>query len=562
MEKISHYFFSKSLRTSIFLTIFLAMFLSVQLLAGSVALAGPACGGPVGYTEIRTVQDFANINQNPTGSYKLCNNLDFATSDVFNIYFYYGTLDGQNYSISNFRTSNHGSYEGLTHIGLFSVVLSATIKNLKLLNVDLNFEGAYNSFTGGLAGQIIAGVNGENPSTIENVEVTGNIVKSTQRGVGLLAAVISDTTLRDITVTGTIESNSATVGGVAGNFVSSTFEGGHINTTIRHESGTDPLTITGNVGGVFASAAASVLRDLVVDTDIDHGTSVGGLVGSVYKTKVDISNSRVVVNITASNSDYTYAGGLVGRTDEGIPYPVTIIDTKVSGQVKGRTAGGLVGLALGPLIERSAFDSGSIMADTRGGGLVGYCISSPRIVDSYSKATIEKIDPLSSLSAGGLIGVLTGANSSLATIRNSYYAGVIGADTNLSETGGIIGYLNNPQTVVVDSVYFDQDLSNFDNGIGVGKTTQQMTTIQNTYVDWDFTNTWLFQNGQYPNLRVLAEENSCPGDFDGNGVIGVPDIFAFLSAWFAQSPATDFDGNGIIAVQDIFAFLSAWFAGC
>jgi len=42
----------------------------------------------------------------------------------------------------------------------------------------------------------------------------------------------------------------------------------------------------------------------------------------------------------------------------------------------------------------------------------------------------------------------------------------------------------------------------------------------------------------------------------------VPDIFAFLSAWFGQQPAADFDANGTIGVPDIFAFLSAWFAGC
>jgi hypothetical protein len=55
---------------------------------------------------------------------------------------------------------------------------------------------------------------------------------------------------------------------------------------------------------------------------------------------------------------------------------------------------------------------------------------------------------------------------------------------------------------------------------------------------------------------------SCPVDFNNNGTADVPDIFAFLSAWFAQSSNADFNENGTIAVDDIFAFLSAWFAGC
>ena len=57
-------------------------------------------------------------------------------------------------------------------------------------------------------------------------------------------------------------------------------------------------------------------------------------------------------------------------------------------------------------------------------------------------------------------------------------------------------------------------------------------------------------------------EPVCRADFDGQDCVGVPDIFAFLSAWFAQQPSADFDGVGGIVVPDIFAFLSAWFAGC
>ena len=54
----------------------------------------------------------------------------------------------------------------------------------------------------------------------------------------------------------------------------------------------------------------------------------------------------------------------------------------------------------------------------------------------------------------------------------------------------------------------------------------------------------------------------CRANFDGAGGVQVPDIFAFLSAWFAGSASANFDGVGGVAVPDIFAFLSAWFAGC
>ncbi len=65
-------------------------------------------------------------------------------------------------------------------------------------------------------------------------------------------------------------------------------------------------------------------------------------------------------------------------------------------------------------------------------------------------------------------------------------------------------------------------------------------------------------------LSIIAVQCSepCAADFDGNSAVEVPDIFAFLSAWFAQDPSADLDGVPGIAVPDIFAFLSLWFAGC
>ncbi len=55
---------------------------------------------------------------------------------------------------------------------------------------------------------------------------------------------------------------------------------------------------------------------------------------------------------------------------------------------------------------------------------------------------------------------------------------------------------------------------------------------------------------------------ACAADFDqSGGAPGVPDIFAFLSAWFAGDSRANIDG-GTLGVSDIFAFLSMWFAAC
>ena len=61
-------------------------------------------------------------------------------------------------------------------------------------------------------------------------------------------------------------------------------------------------------------------------------------------------------------------------------------------------------------------------------------------------------------------------------------------------------------------------------------------------------------------LRPLLPGLPTSLDVNGDLVVNVPDIFAFLSAWFAGT--ADFDGSGATNVPDIFAYLSAWFAGC
>ncbi len=74
-------------------------------------------------------------------------------------------------------------------------------------------------------------------------------------------------------------------------------------------------------------------------------------------------------------------------------------------------------------------------------------------------------------------------------------------------------------------------------------------------------------------LEVTNSATGCPGirlrivaswyrsDFNGDGTIAVPDIFAFLNAWFLGDPSADFNGSGGLSTLDIFDFLNGWFAG-
>jgi hypothetical protein len=62
------------------------------------------------------------------------------------------------------------------------------------------------------------------------------------------------------------------------------------------------------------------------------------------------------------------------------------------------------------------------------------------------------------------------------------------------------------------------------------------------------------------NSNMVPDECECLADWNSDGIVNVPDIFAFLSDWFAGN--ADVNGDGLTTVPDIFAFLSLWFAGC
>ncbi len=101
-----------------------------------------------------------------------------------------------------------------------------------------------------------------------------------------------------------------------------------------------------------------------------------------------------------------------------------------------------------------------------------------------------------------------------------------------------------------DAVFLLRDLNGDGDFLDTGETTALSTGV----VD----------EGVFPeNVRSLCfYAPVCRGDFDRNGAKAVPDIFAFLSAWFAGDSSADVDGVAGIAVPDIFAFLSLWFGPC
>ncbi|MEM0984117.1 MAG: GC-type dockerin domain-anchored protein [Planctomycetota bacterium] len=71
-----------------------------------------------------------------------------------------------------------------------------------------------------------------------------------------------------------------------------------------------------------------------------------------------------------------------------------------------------------------------------------------------------------------------------------------------------------------------------------------------------------FLDAQAEAIRLTGGSGGDPVDFDGNGVVNISDLFAFIGAFTQTPPAptTDFDGNGVINISDLFAFITAFTA--
>lgn len=356
-----------------------------------------------------------------------------------------GTLNGQNFTISNFTLTSWGTND----VGLFGYLgTGSAVRNLRLNNGSVS---AARENVGLLAGWTLG--------TIENITVR----TATVRGNGALGGLIGQTnnaTVTNVTMDGifveTLCGSCSTWGGFVG-----------------QTSGTTSITngqVSGRVIGAF--------------------TRTGGFVGRMNSGT--ISQSRAYVNVRGGFG----VGGFIGNNGGG-----TISRSFASGTVQGTGGvGGFLGGAEHGTITRSGYVGSLVEAtsDNAGGFLGGSFVAT--YTNNY--AIVDRVAAANS--AGGFMG-----NAGWDTIRDNYVSvglvlaqvsrqgGFVGADNNGSDgfrstyqrnfwdnKGGLTsGFGDNPTT----------------HGSVTGLSTSLMQTTS-TYSGWD-TNFWNFVDGQYPEQK-------------------------------------------------------------
>jgi len=211
-----------------------------------------------------------------------------------------------------------------------------------------------------------------------------------------------------------------------------------------------------------------------------------------------------IENVNIS-TPYGYSGGLAGRNDHGIITNCHVtgrlvvwgggglvgqnwgrIDScyaavEIVGLLGGIPVGGLVGLHLDNGRISRSYSAGRVPSGRTAGGLVGSAIGNTIIENCYSTCSVSDVWEM----GGGLVGVAGWNQGDSVLIKNCYSTGAVRATGN-APIGGLVGVSLYQPTIT--GCFWDTQTSGLSkSAAGTGRTTVQMK-MMSTFTDagWDF----------------------------------------------------------------------------
>lgn len=383
-----------------------------------------------------------------------------------------GSLDGQGFTISNFKITQPEKY-----LGLFGVAQGATFTNVHV--ADFVIDVALTEFT--------FVENGRSEYEDENGNAVRFVTTSADAYVGGLVADSNGCTMQNCSVTGTIDffaewtdaaddgteyHFTAYVGMLAGSIgngnVADCLADGNISVTVTHPTVSTHIQFGGSVGGLAGDGDNSTFTRSTSHVNVSaiskDNLTIGGLIGSAFRVTLDEGSALGAVTAEAGRN--ANVGGLVGSAWDG-SFQGSFATGDVSLVINGNkypspvgtgnsvsycNTGGLVGLdpgssilqcyATGNVTVTSIADGGY---ENHVGGLIGLSeLDSPNggmISQCYATGNVTvQIDGNSPL--GTQIGGLVGRNRK-GIIENSYATGTVELITNqwadCLQIGGLCG---------------------------------------------------------------------------------------------------------------------------
>ena len=376
-------------------------------------------------------------------SYELNADIDLGDMEWTPVAIFYGTFNGNGYTVSNFKITT-----GRQYVGLFGYN-KGVIKNLGVENFTVNVSYSGNVYAGGLVGYNDGG-------SITNSYATGNVSATASSSnsnayayAGGLAGYNSGGSILNCYTTGNVSATASSsysyayagglVGYNSGDILNSYATGEVSATSSSARAGGLVGYNSGDITNSYAAGNVSATSTYTASSS-NSKAYAGGLVG--YNSG-DITNSYAAGNVVSatSSSSYSdvYAGGLVGYNDGG-----SITNSYATGEVSATAtaypsyayAGGLVGYNSGDITN--SYATGEVSATSSyayAGGLVGY--NSGSILNSYATGDVSASSAYDAY-AGGLAGYNSGGS-----ILNCYATGKVSATASSSRSsayaGGLVG---------------------------------------------------------------------------------------------------------------------------
>ncbi len=319
--------------------------------------------------------------------------------------------------------------------------------------------------------------------------------------------------------------------------------------------------------GLFGSIKNSEIKNLIIeDANIIGRDNTGGIIGDANLAKINNVSFKGIIsgknnvggitgNISSSNIDNTKNFGKINAQENVGGITGNVKNTSINNafntqEINGTTnVGGITGNHSGGLIT-NVINIGQINGTINVGGIAG---RAPNIQNSLNSGDINGTEN---------IGGIMGQSNSLYTnnIKNTYNIGTINGNTN---AGGFAGKLNS--TIGITN-----------SGWWTGTTTQSIGThpdYELTYNEinktnfypkehliytaqspiWDFENTWLERDNNYPILKTMNEIERLPQFPNGDGTINNPyqitkvehlnTIRYYLNSNFVLMNDLDFENN-------------------
>ncbi|MBV8978981.1 MAG: hypothetical protein JO261_03995 [Alphaproteobacteria bacterium] len=381
-----------------------------------------------------------------------------------------GTIAGMGNQISNFTVSECVC-GGL--LGFFGQIAhGATVRDLRLINVNVDNGNAINGWTGGLVGK--------NSGTVDDVYVSGFVKTGAAYGTaglagfshGLIVRSASDASVSSGGNSGSLVGQnegdirqSFATGQVAATSYGAGFVSVNRNGSIEQSYSTGEVNGNGFTGGFVAlNKESSTISDSYATNNVDgQNDRAGGFV---------VQNDGLIVRSYASGNVSALGGGVldppIGGGFAAFNRYGEIDDSFATGTVQSLIiAGGVVGLNSGWFTNRlfatirRTFFTGKVigvagLGQAQVGGVVGQNDGGV-IADSYSMGELRA--PQSSL-VGGVVAWNQNTLHAVSSISNCYAAGPVDPSPG-SYIGGVIGYDYNPGTT--QSCYWDLQTTGISN---------------------------------------------------------------------------------------------------